>query len=207
MDVDHEDPEDWLEHDLDSTPREDLLDVKAKDVSTHPFHKNHPLWESHYVRCDRRLLETMVPNFTGGALPRMDQGDREYYCCTMLTLFKPWRDPLELKTASDSWHETFSEFDFSNKASQMMRHFNIRYECNDARDDYSAMDKGKRRAMPLFGGRGANDEEGVEYEGETGEWGEFIDEDTLNPVVKGPNQLAKERLMLQAERVLHTSGW
>ena len=24
-----------------------------------------------------------VPNFVGGDLPRSDQGDRDYYCCTM----------------------------------------------------------------------------------------------------------------------------
>ncbi|KAJ7315247.1 hypothetical protein DFH08DRAFT_652716, partial [Mycena albidolilacea] len=177
------------------------------DVSTHTFHETHPLWASHYVRCERRHLDTMVPNFTGGALPRMDQGDREYYCCTMLTLFKPWRDTLQLKPAADSWHETFDDYDFSDKARQKMRHFNIRYECNDARDDYSALEKEKRRAMPLFGGNGSNGEDGVQYEGEVGEWGEFVDDDPSTAVVKGPNQLAKERLMTQAERVLHTSGW
>jgi hypothetical protein len=199
MDIDQEEQDDWLEDDLVSGPQEDLLDVKAGDVSTHPFHKNHPLWKSHYVRCDRSHLETMVPNFTGGALPRMDQGDREYYCCTMLTLFKPWRDPLKLKSTSDSWHEAFTEYVFSNKALRLMRHFNIRYECNNARDDYSSLEKEKRRAMPLFGGRGPNDEEGVEYEGDMGEWGELFEEDLSNSIVKGPNQLAKEKLMMQAE--------
>jgi hypothetical protein len=80
-----------------------------------------------------------------------------------------------------------------------MRHFNIRYECNNVRDDYSSLEKEKRRAMPLFGGRGPNDEEGVEYEGDMGEWGELFEEDLSNSIVKGPNQLAKEKLMMQAE--------
>ncbi|KAJ7437687.1 hypothetical protein B0H11DRAFT_1753413, partial [Mycena galericulata] len=55
------------------------------------FHPDHPLYKTHYIRCDRRDLEETIPNFVGGVLPRMDQGDREFYCCTMMTLFKPWR--------------------------------------------------------------------------------------------------------------------
>ncbi|KAJ7306337.1 hypothetical protein DFH08DRAFT_720832, partial [Mycena albidolilacea] len=62
--------DDWLEDDLERHPQEDLLDVTAGDVSAHPFHIDHPLWETHYVRCDRSNLETTVPNFVGGALPR-----------------------------------------------------------------------------------------------------------------------------------------
>ncbi|KAJ7304795.1 hypothetical protein DFH08DRAFT_918689 [Mycena albidolilacea] len=154
---------DWLENDLERQPQEDLLDVTAGDVSSHPFHENHPLWESHYTRCDRNNLATTVPNFVGGALPRMDQGDREYYCCTMLTLFKPWRDPMHLKDSDASWHDGFTEHTFSDKANTLMKHFNIRYECNDARDDYSSLDKQKRRAMPLFDGDGSKREEGLDY--------------------------------------------
>jgi hypothetical protein len=194
----------WLDDDLDGGPCDDLLDSAAGDVSPHAFLKDHPLWETHYVRCERSHLQTMVPNFTGGALPRMDQGDRDYYCCTMLTLFKPWRDTLQLKPKSATWHDTFTKHVFSDKASRLMKHFNIRYECNDARDDYSALDKQKRRAMPLFADQNAK---GEEYDGETGEWGEFFEEDLDETTIKGPNQLAKERLMAQAERVLHTSGW
>ncbi|KAJ7916589.1 hypothetical protein B0H13DRAFT_1997314 [Mycena leptocephala] len=58
----------------------------------------------------------MVPNFVGGALPRMDQGDREYYCTTILTLFKPWRSGKDLKNDLDNWDETFLDHRFSPKA-------------------------------------------------------------------------------------------
>ena len=40
--------------------------------------KDHPLHHSHHMA----LLDDMqewVPNFVGGAIPRSDSGDREYY--------------------------------------------------------------------------------------------------------------------------------
>ena len=49
----------------------------------------HPLADSHGIRC-LPVESEKVPNFVGPTLPRCDQGDREYYCCVMLTLFEPW---------------------------------------------------------------------------------------------------------------------
>lgn len=91
----------------------------------------------------------MIPNFVGSALPRVDQGDREVYCCTMMSLFKPWRRGSDLKNEVDNWHESFSDYKFTDKARKLMKNFNIRYECNDARDDFASQDKQKRRAMPM----------------------------------------------------------
>ncbi|KDR67901.1 hypothetical protein GALMADRAFT_42495, partial [Galerina marginata CBS 339.88] len=103
----------------------------------HLFLKDHPLYKTHKVQFDERKKNT-VPNFVGGSLPRCDRGDREYYCATMLTLFKPWRSGNDLKDKDYSWDETFNIFEFSDQQKQYMKHFNVRYECNDARDDYSA---------------------------------------------------------------------
>jgi len=36
-----------------------------------------------------------------------------------------------------SWDEAFTTLEFSASQKQLMCNFNIRYECNDARDDYS----------------------------------------------------------------------
>jgi hypothetical protein len=77
-------------------------------------------------------------NFIGHILPRCDQGDREFYCLTMLALFKPWRSGLDLKAQKMSWDETFCEHDFTKQQQQMMKNFNIKYECLDARDDFHA---------------------------------------------------------------------
>jgi hypothetical protein len=68
----------------------------------------------------------------GGSLPRCDQGDREYYCATMLTLFKPWRSGKCLKKEDQSFDEAFNSFNFTIQQTQYMKNFNLRYECNDA---------------------------------------------------------------------------
>ncbi|HXP51396.1 MAG TPA: AAA family ATPase, partial [Bacteroidia bacterium] len=79
-----------------------------------------------------------VPNFVGGSLPRRDRGDRDYYCTTMLTLFKPWRTGKDLKNLNQSWDDAFMSHNFSSKQQKIMDNFNVRYECLDARDDFSA---------------------------------------------------------------------
>ncbi|PPQ87199.1 hypothetical protein CVT25_014754 [Psilocybe cyanescens] len=49
------------------------------------------------VKCDFDHVRNTVPNFVGGPLPRRDNGNRDYYCCSMLTLFRPWRNGGDLK--------------------------------------------------------------------------------------------------------------
>ncbi|KAJ7724809.1 hypothetical protein B0H14DRAFT_2296157, partial [Mycena olivaceomarginata] len=81
-------------------------------------------------------------SFLGGALPRSDKGDREFYCLTMMTLFIPWLSPEDLKDGLSNWDQVFAEHTFSPRQSQLIANFNIRYECNNARDDhYTIMQK------------------------------------------------------------------
>ena len=61
----------------------------------------------------------------------------------MLTLFQPWRSGKDLKQEDYSWDETFNNHKFTDHQSQLIKNFNIRYECNNARDDYSAQLKKK----------------------------------------------------------------
>jgi len=76
-----------------------------------PFLADHLLTDTHAVQC---LQKVHILNFVGNSLPRFDQGDHEYYCSTMLMLFKPWRSGLDLKNSMDSWdEETFSSHSFS----------------------------------------------------------------------------------------------
>jgi len=123
------------------------------DISDTPpdqeFLSMHPLYETHMIQFDTRKLNT-VPNFIGGSLPRRDHGDREYYCATMLTLFKPWRSGKDLKSEGYSWDETFTSHSFTSRQSELMDNFNIRYECNDARDDFSAQLKKGNGAGGVF---------------------------------------------------------
>ena len=61
----------------------------------------------------------------------------------MLTLFKPWRTAADLKEDYQTWEQAFSSWSFLSHHLIIMKHANIRYECKDARDDYSA----QRRKM------------------------------------------------------------
>lgn len=103
-----------------------------------PFLPGHPRYKTHTATCDFRRLSTIIPNFIGGALPRSDKGDRSYYCMTMLTLFKPWRSPGDLKDGDSTWERAFSNYQFTARQTELMANFNVRYECNDARDDHFA---------------------------------------------------------------------
>ena len=112
----------------------------------------------------KSLSELVVPNFIGGTLPRRDQGDREYYCSTMLTLFKPWRTGYDLKSADETWEHAFDNYDFSDRQMNLMNNFNLHYECLDARDDYSAQMKDSEKEnnqldQEYTGWRNDNDEE------------------------------------------------
>lgn len=104
------------------------------------FVAKHPDRNSHTVRLlvDDNLR---VPMFLGGPLPRHDRGDREDYCMTMLTLFKPWRTGLDLKNVEVSWNDTFAIHEFNMSAREKMKFFNTKYECLDAKDDYRAQRK------------------------------------------------------------------
>ena len=109
------------------------------------FLKDHPLAETHGAR---KLKKIRIPNFVGQTLPRCDQGDREYYCSVMLTIFKPWRTGLDLKNGENSWDETFLSYNFLPRHNDLMRNMNIRYECLDSRDDFHAQMKKGVTSIP-----------------------------------------------------------
>ncbi|KAJ7917959.1 hypothetical protein B0H13DRAFT_1535830, partial [Mycena leptocephala] len=95
---DHDDVSDWETDDEDEV----ILDKQAKleksrKPKNHAFMPKHPLFPSHSVTCDFSRLTSIIPNFIGGSIPRSDKGDRAAYCMTMLTLFKLWRTPEDLK--------------------------------------------------------------------------------------------------------------
>ncbi|KAI0077577.1 hypothetical protein K474DRAFT_1595819, partial [Panus rudis PR-1116 ss-1] len=93
--------------------------------------------------------KSFVSNFIAGVLPRPDTGVREDYCLTMLTLFKPWRSGKELKAQDESWNEAFDNMTFTQQQKDLMKFFNIRYECNDVRDDFAAQRKAGFNKMLL----------------------------------------------------------
>ena len=84
----------------------------------HPQHHTHEVQHTY-------LSGLVVPNFIGGTLPRCDQGDHEYYCSTMLALFKPWRTGNDLKSADETWEKAFDEYNFSPEQMNLMSRFNL----------------------------------------------------------------------------------
>ncbi|KAJ7746063.1 hypothetical protein B0H16DRAFT_1321453, partial [Mycena metata] len=130
---------DWDTDDDDETvDRKQAKHDKSRSAKSYPYLRAHPRFLSHHVSCDFSRLHSMIPNFIGGALPRADKGDRSFYCLTILTLFKPWRSPAHLKAPDYSWSQAFSEYSFTARQLNLMSNFNVRYECNDARDDHYA---------------------------------------------------------------------
>ncbi|KDQ26269.1 hypothetical protein PLEOSDRAFT_1010223, partial [Pleurotus ostreatus PC15] len=102
------------------------------------FTNRHVLHQTHVVKY-YPWRRNWVPNFMGGSLPRSDQGDREYYCASMLALFKPWRLPTDIKNEDQSWDEAFTAYIFTPRQVQIMKNMNLRYECLDERDDHKAV--------------------------------------------------------------------
>jgi len=111
-----------------------------KDEYWHKLLSQHPQSGTHMIHI-RPDAQERIPDFVGGPLPRPDQGDREYYCSTMMTLFKPWRSGRNLKFVDQLWDDAFNEFQFTDRQLELMKFFNLKYECLDARDDFSAQRK------------------------------------------------------------------
>ncbi|KAJ7914030.1 hypothetical protein B0H13DRAFT_1519483, partial [Mycena leptocephala] len=93
QDSDASDDGNWNSDDEDAVIVEkEESKSKSHRITWHPFMPEHTAaFETHTVRCDFRKIDKIIPNFIGGAIPRADKGDREYYCMSIMTLFKPWR--------------------------------------------------------------------------------------------------------------------
>ena len=112
------------EVDTDFESDSDYLDTKEfpdnKGIQgKYSYLQNHPLYETHQVSINKS--SNLIPNFAGGSLPRCDRGDREYYCTTMLTLFKPWRSGKDLKRDDQSWDESFTNHKFTLRQTELIR--------------------------------------------------------------------------------------
>ncbi|PBK90547.1 hypothetical protein ARMGADRAFT_1046901 [Armillaria gallica] len=105
-------------NDTDSKKR-----VQSKLVK-HCFLESHPLYDTHHTVL-RPECERSVPNFVGGMLPRKDVGDHEYYCLTMLTLFRPWCWGKDLKIENISWDTSFINFKLLPWQDKIISNFNL----------------------------------------------------------------------------------
>ncbi|KAI0039741.1 hypothetical protein FA95DRAFT_1503793, partial [Auriscalpium vulgare] len=198
--------------DLNYTPNGSKQNKKPRQTQSYQFIPTHPQHGTHEVRVCKED-KSKVPNFLGGSLPRRDQGNIEEYCSTMLTLFKPWRVPQDLKDSGDTWQSTFESHGFSDNQRRVMDFMQIKYECNDARDDYAA----KRKAGTAEGdmtGKIFNQifehlDQTIEDDGDTN----GIDLTELAQALEsqwqviGKKTLNRLTQMTQIEKVMHETGW
>jgi hypothetical protein len=169
------------------------------------FKKEHPLSDSHVIRYVKDNLQR-VPNFVGANLPRCDRGDREYYCSTMLALFKPWRRGTDLKNSEQQWDIAFQEHNFTPEQERYMRNFNVRYECLDARDDYRA--QMMKDADSIVGSWVKESDTEIEDEFHSTGLNEIqLDDLPSYPLDSGPNQIKRTKEMDAVRRMMTDLGW
>lgn len=102
---------------------------EVNDIKPACFLKTHPQHKTHNVQLLKKV-DSFVPTFIGGSLPRHDTGNCEEYCLTMLTLFKPWSGS-DLKADNDIiWHDAFEAHGFTNRQKEIIKFFHIQYKCN-----------------------------------------------------------------------------
>ena len=155
--------------------------------------------------------KSIVPNFVGRTLPRRDKGNREEYCLTMLCFFKPWHTGKDLKNTGESWDDAFLQYSFSEHQIQLMNNFQIKYECNDARDDFSAQERQDTKFTGFSAlSENMNDLDNQHAEdNNTAEWdvGHFVDSlETMWDNI-GKQTLNKLSQMSEIDSVLCNAGW
>ncbi len=219
VDVDRtvrDDVSDWETDDEDEVilAKEDEK-ARSKRAAQYPFLPNHGLFHTHSVTCDFDRLTQIIPNFIGGAVPRSDKGDISAYCMTMLVLFKPWRSPFELKDSLSTWEQAFKEHTFTERQKQLLKNFDVRYECNDARDDHFAQMKkkeadAKKSGKSLFpaGFMGYKDE----FADDLNEFDYGSDDDEMHLYenddrMKGDRTLRILKDALTMKNVMQSAGW
>ena len=176
--------------------------------SMYRFLENHPLYNTHGC-VTKRDYSDVVANFIG-ILPRSDKGDREDYCLTMLVLFKPWRDPLKLKELLSTWDETFLSHKFTDRQIELMKNFNIKYECLDARDDYNAQMKKDGNVNFFTYGEEINendDEFNPDMFTNSHHANDNLGDDIEDNIRVGRTELRRQREADEIRNVLFLTGW
>jgi hypothetical protein len=176
-----------------------------KKIDPHfQFLPGHGQRNTHMVKLISSRSNTFILNFIGGPLPRCDQGDFEYYCCTMLTLFKPWRNSRDLKGAHELWAEAFASYQVKAEDRKIINNFNLRYECLDERDDYHAILKRQsalreKKMSSLFQDQYNNDDEfGINPN---------FEENYGDQNIFGPNAIKRAQQMIETQIMISRAGW
>jgi hypothetical protein len=110
------------------------------------FFVDHPKYLTHGVYHVEGKFRSVL-TYLGPVFPHKDKGDIEFYCRTMLTLFCPWRDGLNLRTDTQTWKEAFDAYPFSERHSRVMQNMNVLYECRDTAHDCTAQRDARNSAL------------------------------------------------------------
>ena len=128
----------------------------------------------------------------------------------MLTLFKHWRRGFDLKnSAQATWDDIFNNHKFGTQQLQLMKIFNIRYECLDAHDDYCAqLKKGINKSL-LGSWEALQDEDRHEMESfHTNTYSNIVYDDIpVDSTTHGKNFLLCIKNMNIMKMILTDNGW
>src|ERR1700759_4918050 len=128
----------------------------------------------------------------------------------MLTLFKPWRDGKDLKRDDQSWDEAFTDHKFTPHQVELMKFFNIRYKCLDARDDYSKLLKQKNVTGGVFPHWFSSDDNSNFNEDDCGDGADFTvheehEADQYTSIGKKGHQRIEQ--MAEIQKIVTSAGW
>ena len=110
------------------------------------FPQEHPQHETHMVR---KRTVWVVPVVLGNPMPRpdRDEEERQLWARTVLALFQPWREPVDLKDSDEEWIEAYERQKNCIPPEHMaiIHNMNVLSECRDARDKATAARIATRR--------------------------------------------------------------
>ena len=106
----------------------------CRAVNRVPYLSTHPQQKSK-IRVIRHKEHNCIVKLQGRRLPRSDrQDDRNLYCASILMLFCPWRNLVDIKGGYETWEDAYEAF--TNGTNQTIRDMisNIqqRYRAEDA---------------------------------------------------------------------------
>ncbi|KAF5328907.1 hypothetical protein D9611_014251 [Ephemerocybe angulata] len=191
---------DWIQ----CSVRKYVVGIKKPSLKLLKYLEGHPLRDTHRVLYDVGRMQLVVPNIIGPHLPRSDSDDRNYYCCTMLTLFSPWRVATDLRSSAEDWESAFDRHSFAPRHLKIIQNFMIRHECYDSRDDYHAQLRNQVAAQYNGDEDAGSDDEGEELPNEDDHFD--MDVDPKDEEI-GTWSQKKVDQMKEVEVVLHSAGW
>jgi hypothetical protein len=104
--------------------------ARGNFLPSHPQSKTHQLME---------ISSPIIPIVLGPSIPHPEKGEpaRELWSKSMLILFKPWRQPLNLKSHDESWTLAFerSVDGFDDRTRAIMDNFLVLHKCKDVRNN------------------------------------------------------------------------